>query len=81
MLVVDTIDRTARVGSAVAVTHACGTIPACHGRICVILAWGAASTSRVALALQQAFGVPVGTWGVGENETSSPVTDLLAFPV
>lgn len=39
---------------------------------------GSSPTSRVALTLQQAFGVPVGTWGVDENETSSPVTDLLA---
>ncbi|MGB0590010.1 MAG: DUF1552 domain-containing protein [Myxococcota bacterium] len=38
---------------------------------------GASSTSRVALTLQQAFGVPVSTWGVGDNETSAPVLDLL----
>ena len=38
---------------------------------------GASSTARVALTLQQAFGVPVSTWGAGENETSSPVLELL----
>ena len=39
---------------------------------------GASSTARVALTLQQALGVPVGTWGVGDNETSSAITELLA---
>lgn len=39
---------------------------------------GASPTSRVALTLQQAFGVPLSKWGVGEIETSSPVADLLA---
>ena len=39
---------------------------------------GSSPNSRVALTLQQAFGVPVGTWGVDESETSSPVTALLA---
>ncbi len=38
---------------------------------------GASPTSRVALTLQQAFGVPASTWGVGDNETRSPVTELL----
>ncbi len=37
----------------------------------------ASPTSRVVLTLQQAFGVPISTWGVDENETSSPVTGLL----
>ncbi len=35
------------------------------------------SVARVALTLQQAMGVPLGSWGVGDNETSSPVTALL----
>ncbi len=39
---------------------------------------GASSTARVALTLQQAMGVPVSGWGVGDNQTSSPVVELLA---
>ncbi len=39
---------------------------------------GASSVARVALTLQQAMGVPVSKWGVGGNETSSPVLALLA---
>lgn len=35
-------------------------------------------TSRAALTLQQAYGVPVVTWGDREIETSSPITELLA---
>ncbi|MCO4761314.1 MAG: DUF1552 domain-containing protein [Myxococcales bacterium] len=38
----------------------------------------ASPNSRVILTLQQAMGVPVSSWGVGDNETSSPVTALLA---
>lgn len=38
---------------------------------------GASSTARVALTLQQGFGVPVGTWGVGDNETSTALGELL----
>lgn len=38
---------------------------------------GASPTSRVALTLQQVMGVPVGTWGVGESQTSSPVSEVL----
>ncbi|MEL6181779.1 MAG: DUF1552 domain-containing protein, partial [Myxococcota bacterium] len=37
----------------------------------------ASSNARVVLTLQQAFGVPVSVWGTDENETTSPVTDLL----
>jgi len=39
---------------------------------------GASPTARIALTMQQAMGVPVSTWGVGENETRSPLTELLA---
>jgi hypothetical protein len=35
-------------------------------------------TSRAALTLQQAFGVPVSTWGDRDIETSAPITELLA---
>lgn len=42
------------------------------------IAGGASPNARVALTLQQAFGVPIGEWGVDENATSSPVSDLLA---
>ena len=35
-------------------------------------------TSRAALTLQQAFGVPVSSWGDREIETSAPITELLA---
>ena len=38
---------------------------------------GASPTSRVALTLQQVFGVPVSTWGVDEIETSTPVSEML----
>lgn len=38
---------------------------------------GASPTSRMALTLQQVMGVPAGTWGVGEAETSSPVSELV----
>ena len=33
-----TIDRPSRAGTAVAMARACGAIPACHDRVCVILA-------------------------------------------
>ncbi len=36
------------------------------------------STSRAALTLQQAFGVPVVTWGDRDIQTSSPIGELLA---
>eukprot|EP00966_Prymnesium_polylepis_P031621 735662-Prymnesium_polylepis.1 len=36
MLICDTVDRMTRVGSAVAVAPACGAIPACRDRVCVI---------------------------------------------
>lgn len=42
------------------------------------IAGGASPNARVALTLQQAFGVPIGEWGIDENATSSPVSDLLA---
>ena len=34
--------------------------------------------SRAALTAQQAFGVPVATWGDRDIETSSPISELLA---
>jgi hypothetical protein len=34
-------------------------------------------TSRAALTLQQAFGVPVSTWGDREIQTSTPIDELL----
>ena len=37
MLIRDTIDRTSRVGSTVAVVSACAAIPACCDRVYVIL--------------------------------------------
>lgn len=37
---------------------------------------GASSTARVALTLQQAMGLPISTWGAGDNETSSPVIEI-----
>ena len=42
------------------------------------IAGGASPISRVALTLQQAFGVPVSTWGTDEIATTSPVTDMRA---
>lgn len=38
----------------------------------------ASPNSRVVLTLQQAYGLPISTWGIDENETSSPVSALLA---
>ena len=38
---------------------------------------GASPTARVALTLQQAYGVPVSSWGIDEIETSSPVLELV----
>lgn len=35
-------------------------------------------TTRAGLTLQQLFGVPVSTWGVGDAETSSPISGLTA---
>ena len=35
-------------------------------------------TSRVGLTVQQAMGVPINTWGRLSNETSRPITEILA---
>lgn len=35
-------------------------------------------TSRAALTLQQVFGVPVATWGVGDIETNTPIGEIIA---
>jgi hypothetical protein len=34
--------------------------------------------TRVGLTVMQGFGVPVGTWGALSNQTSKPVTEILA---
>ncbi len=36
------------------------------------------TVTRVGLTLQQAMGLPVGTWGSGPNQTSKPVAEVLA---
>jgi hypothetical protein len=35
------------------------------------------TVTRIGLTLQQAMGLPVGTWGTGVNQTSKPVADVL----
>jgi hypothetical protein len=36
------------------------------------------TTSRVGLTVQQALGVPTGTWGTESNRTSKTITEVLA---
>ncbi len=36
------------------------------------------TTSRVGLTVQQAMGLPVDHWGVGDNHTTKPISELLA---
>ncbi len=36
------------------------------------------STSRVGLTMQQLMGLTVGSWGTDQNETSRPITEILA---
>jgi hypothetical protein len=35
------------------------------------------TVARIGLTLQQAMGLPVGTWGSGANQSSKPITDVL----
>lgn len=35
------------------------------------------TTSRVGLTIQQAMGLPVGSWGTGANVTSRPITEVI----
>jgi Protein of unknown function (DUF1552) len=35
------------------------------------------TTSRVGLTIQQAMGMPLGSWGTGSNATSKPITEVI----
>jgi len=35
-------------------------------------------SSRVGLTIQQALGMPVGTWGIESMQTSKPISEVLA---
>lgn len=42
------------------------------------VAGGGDTVARVGLTIQQALGMPVGSWGTGANATSQPISEVLA---